>query len=186
MELKQSMAIAINVRADGDSGGEVEQLWDQVAAFEDMPSMRALGHRPHITFAIYDSPAIDEETVRQTMLRAAISEVQLRIEFRRVRWFIGPPLVLWAEPADGASLTRWHALVSAAIDPAHCRLHYRPGHWTPHCTLGTRIIASRRHDAIAFAESFNRSITVLFDVADCVVFPPVRIIAEQKLPVGLP
>jgi hypothetical protein len=40
------MAIAINVRAD-DASSEVEQLWDQVAAFEDEPSMRTLGYRPH-------------------------------------------------------------------------------------------------------------------------------------------
>jgi hypothetical protein len=38
------------------------------------------------------------------------------------------------------------------------------------------------HDAIAFARSFNRSLTVLFDVVDCVIFPPVRVFAEQKLP----
>ncbi|MCP3408893.1 2'-5' RNA ligase family protein [Bradyrhizobium sp. CCGB01] len=180
------MAIAINVRADGDSSSEVEQLWDQVAAFEDEPSMRTLGYRPHFTFAIYDAPAIEEETARQAMLRAATGEAQLRIEFRRVRWFVGPPLVLWMEPMDDAVLRRWHASISAAIDPAYCRLHYRPGQWTPHCTLGTRIIDARRDDAIAFAGSFNRSISVLFDVADCVVFPPVRVIAEQKLPAGVP
>lgn len=64
--------------------------------------------------------------------------------------------------------------------------HYRPRQWTPHCTLGTRIIDARRDDAIAFAGSFNRSISVLFDVADCVVFPPVRVIAEQKPFTGEP
>jgi 2'-5' RNA ligase len=180
------MAIAINVRADNDSASEIEKLWDQVAEFEDKASMRALGYRPHFTFAIYDPPAIDEESARQTMLRAARSEAQLRIEFRRIRWFVGPPLVLWAEPVDDAALRRWHASVSAAIDPAHCRLHYRPGHWTPHCTLGTRIVDGKSDDAIAFARSFDRSITVLFDVADCVVFPPVRVVAEQKLPLGIP
>jgi len=36
----------------------------------------------------------------------------------------------------------------------------------------------KNSNAIAFARSFNRSITVLFDVADSVVFPPVRIVAE--------
>ncbi|KRQ03546.1 2'-5' RNA ligase family protein [Bradyrhizobium manausense] len=178
------MAIAINVRAHGNSGREVEQLWDQVAAFEDEPSMRTLGYRPHFTFAIYDSPAIAEETAWQAMLRAAAGEMQLRIEFRRVRWFAGPPLVLWLEPVDDAALRRWHAAVCAAIDPAYCRPHYRPGRWTPHCTLGTRITEERHHEAIDFAGSFNRSMTVLFDVADCVVFPPVRVVAEQKLPAG--
>jgi hypothetical protein len=180
------MAIAINLRADGESASEIELLWDQVGAFEDEPSMRALGYRPHFTFAIYDSPAIEVEAARQAMLRATMNEAQLHIEFRRLQWFAGPPLVLWAEPVDDTALRRLHASVSAAFDPVYCRPYYRPGHWTPHCTLGTRIIDERRHDAMAFASAFNRSSTVVFDVADCVVFPPVRIAAEQRLPQGVP
>jgi hypothetical protein len=39
----------------------------------------------------------------------------------------------------------------------------------------------RRDDAIAFARAFDCSIEVLFDVADCDVFPPVRIAAEREL-----
>ena len=39
---------------------------------------------------------------------------------------------------------------------------------------------------MAFARSFDRSITVLFDVADCVVFPPLRVVGERRLPPGVP
>src|SRR5262245_15991774 len=98
------MALAINIRADNASASEVERLWDQVAAFEDAPSMRALGYRPHFTFAIYDSLDIGEESLREARLPAANGEAQLRIEFRRIRWFLGPPLVLWAEPAAAEAL----------------------------------------------------------------------------------
>ena len=180
------MALAINIRAENASASEVERLWDQVAAFEDEPSMRTIGYRPHFTFAIYDSPEIEEKTAWEAMLCAVEGEAQLRIEFRRIRWFVGPPLVLWAEPAAGETLTRWHASISAAIDPAHCRSHYRPGAWTPHCTLGTRITHAKSNDARAFARSFDQSISVLFDVVDCVVFPPVRVVAERRLPLGVP
>jgi len=176
------MAIAINLRADSASASEVERLWDRVAAFEDEPSMRALGYRPHFTLAIYDSPEVDEKTAWEAMQRAANGDTQLRIAFKRISWFAGPPLVLWAEPTDDQVLARWHASISEAIDPAHCRPHYRPGAWTPHCTLGTRIAEAKRDEAIAFAQSFDRDITVLFDVVDCVAFPPVRVIAERRLP----
>lgn len=176
------MALAINIRADNKTAGEIERLWDQVAMFEVEPSMRALGYRPHFTFAIYDGTVIDEKSAWDVMLAAIADETQLRIAFNRIRWFEGSPLVLWAEPEADATLARIHGAISAAIDPAHCRPHYRPGAWTPHCTLGTAITDERRGDAIAFARAFDRSIEVLFDVADCVVFPPVRIIAERKLP----
>lgn len=176
------MALAINIRADNDSAGEIERLWDQVAAFEVEPSMRALRYRPHLTFAIYDSPRADEKAAWDVMQAAIAGETQLRIAFKRICWFEGSPLVLWAEPEVDETLVRIHGAISAAIDPAHCRPHYRPGAWTPHCTLGTAVADERRDDAMAFARAFDRSIEVLFDVADCVVFPPVRIIAEQRLP----
>ncbi|XUJ35949.1 hypothetical protein ACQ5SK_12050 [Bradyrhizobium japonicum] len=129
------MALAINVRADNNSASEIERLWDQVVAFEVEPSMRALGYRPHFTFAIYDSPAIDEKIAWAAMLAAVAGEAQFRIEFKRIRWFAGSPLVLWAEPSSNEVLTRIHSSVSAAIDPAHCHPHYRPGY-------GRRIVRS--------------------------------------------
>lgn len=175
------VALAINIRADNGSAREIERLWDHVAAFEAEPSMRALGYRPHLTFAIYDAPEIDEKTAWGAMRAAVADEAQLRIEFKRLRWFEGSPFVLWAEPISNAALTRIHSSISAAIDPAHCRPHYRPGTWTPHCTLGMHIADERRNDAIAFAQAFDRSIEVMFDVVDCVAFPPVRIVAERRL-----
>ena len=91
------VALAITIRADNSSAGEIERLWDQVGVFEVEPSMRALGYRPHFTFAIYDAPAIDEKAAWDALLKAVTDETQLRIEFKRIRWFEGPPLVLWAE-----------------------------------------------------------------------------------------
>jgi hypothetical protein len=51
-----------------------------------------------------------------------------------------------------------------------------------HKELNVRITDEWRDEAIAFARSFGRSIKVLFDVVDCVAFPPVRIISGQNLP----
>jgi 2'-5' RNA ligase len=179
------MGLSINIRAENASASEIEHLWEQVAAFEDEPSMRALGYRPHFTFAIYDTPEIEPKIAWDAMLRAVEGDAQLRIEFRRIRWFAGPPLVLWAEPAFDETLARWHASISRAIDPIHCRPHYRPGAWTPHCTLGMRIPDAKRDDAISFARSFDHSIRVVFDVVDCVSFPPLRVVAEHRLAPGV-
>jgi 2'-5' RNA ligase len=153
-----------------------------VARFEDQPSMRELGYKPHFTFAIYDALEIDEKAASEVIQSAAMGQAQLRVQFSRIRWFDGSPLVLWAEPTRSADLAGLHKAISAAIDPVHCRPHYRPGAWTPHCTLGTRIADSRREEAMAFARSFDRTIEVIFDVIDCVDYPPVRIVAARRLP----
>src|ERR1044072_6527112 len=115
------MAIAINIRADNASADEIDRLWDQVAAFEDQPSMRVLAYRPHLTFAIYDSPQIEQEIAWKAMLRATEGATRLTLAFRRIRWFAGPHLISWTEPGVNEILGRWHASISTAIDPVHCR-----------------------------------------------------------------
>ena len=79
------MALAINIRSDDASAGAIERLWDEVATFEDKPSMRALRYRPHFTFAIYDPPGIDETTACEAMQRAAAGQTQLRVAFQQPR-----------------------------------------------------------------------------------------------------
>jgi len=178
------MVVALNIRADHGSAREIERLWDQVAAFEDRPSMRALGYRPHITFVIYESTEVEVDAAWRAMRGAVEGHEALEVQFSRIRWFAAPRFVLWAEPEPADTLLRWHASISAAIDPAHCHQHYRPRAWVPHCTLGTRIMEGRQDAAMAFARSFERRFTVVFDVIDCVVFPPVQIVAERKLPLA--
>ena len=125
--------MAINIRVNNNSADEIEQLWDQVGAFEAAPSMRALGYRPHFTFAIYDGSAIEQQVAWDAILAAVVGETQLRIEFKRIRWFEGSPLVLWAEPVVDSALARIHrdrsgtlssSLPAARMDsplyPRHC------------------------------------------------------------------
>lgn len=175
------VAVAINLRSDHVSAGEIEHLWDQIAGFEDAPSMRELGYRPHVTLAIYDTPKIDAATAWRAIREAVEGAPALQLQFSRIKWFSDPRFVLWAEPERNESLFRWHAAIAAAINPAHCREHYRPGAWVPHCTLGTRILDARRDDAMTFARSFERRFNVVFDFVDCATFPPVQVVAEQKL-----
>jgi 2'-5' RNA ligase len=175
------MAFSLNLKVDNASAFVVTSLWDEVSAFEDMASMRALNYPPHFTFAIYDTDEVSEQQARDAIERAAIGEAELRITFNRIRTFAGPPLILWADPDLQESLARMHKTIHATIDPMLCRPYYRPAFWTPHCTLGTRIREERRDDAVAFAESFGGGVEAVFDVIDCIAFPPLRVTAEQRL-----
>ena len=143
--------------------------------------MRALNYPPHFTFAIYDTDEVSERQARDAIERAAIGEAEVSLTFNHIRTFAGSPLILWADPEPQEPLVRMHKAIHATIDPMLCRSYYRPTLWTPHCTLGTRIREERRGDAMAFAESFRGGVEAIFDVIDCMAFPPLRLTAEQRL-----
>jgi 2'-5' RNA ligase len=178
------MGFSLNLKSTDASAAAVEALWDQASAYEDAPSMRALGYPPHVTFAIYDGEQVSEGEARRAIERAATGEAQVSITFDRIRSFAGPPLVLWLLPQPREPLERMHRAIHAAIDPALCPPHYRPGGWTPHCTLAMRVRDACRDDALAFAENFRGGLQVVFDVVDCMAFPPLRVAAERKLAVA--
>jgi len=171
------MPFAISVRAS--SARPIRALWEQVASFEDKPSMSALDYPPHITLAIYD--AVSEDLLRFALDTTIKDKRVPRIRFDRIEVFPDSPLVLWAAPRFHPDLQRMHDAVHSVIEPELCLPHYRPGQWTPHCTLGFRIRDDFRAAATAFAQRFNDSFEVAFDIADCTSFYPVRVIAERAL-----
>jgi 2'-5' RNA ligase len=172
------MAFAISLRVVNDTTGPIRTLWEEVARFESRPSMATLNYPPHLTLAIYDD--IPLVRLRAGLREAFAGTSALRLTFTRLRFF-DDPLVLWAEPSLSAALATAHARVHACIDPRLCHPHYRPGAWIPHCTLGTEILAKHREEAIAFVSRPIPAFEVVFDVADCVSFPPVAVIDEQPL-----
>jgi 2'-5' RNA ligase len=173
---------ALNLNSSNASAAAITSLWDQVSAFEERPSMRALNYPPHFTFAMYDSPEVTEETAIAAMQRTAEGRTAVEIGFDSIRHFPGSPLILWAEPESNETLLEMHRQIHAAIDPALCREHYRPGNWIPHCTLAMRTRPERNIEALAFADGFRGGVRVIFDRVDCVKYPPVTVAAEVKLP----
>lgn len=176
------MGFALNIKASNSSARALTELWDAVGAFEETPSMGALGYVPHFTFAIYDTDTVSEDLRLAAIERAAARAAEVHLTFDRIRTFAGPPLVLWADPQPQDQLMRMHAAIHGVIDPKLCRPHYRPGCWVPHCTLGMNIRPGRRAEALAFAQDFRGSVEAIFDVIDCVTFPPLRVTAEKRLP----
>jgi 2'-5' RNA ligase len=173
------MTIAISLKAANGTADPIRALWDQVSLFEEAPSMVALNYPPHITLAIYGDVAPD--LLKATLRRGFTGAPALRLTFTRLRFFDSNPLVLWADPSPSPALAEAYAAVHACIDPAQCYPRYRPGAWIPHCTLGTQIKAEHRADAIALAALSIEPFDVLFDVVDCVCFPPVAVLEEHVL-----
>jgi 2'-5' RNA ligase len=173
------MPHAICLKADNDTARNIRALWDAAARFETEASMAALGYAPHITLAIY-------HRIELALLTDAFEGVfrsigAIRLTFEGVRAFDDASPVLWAAPRADAALNRAHEAIHRAIDPARCRKHYRPGRWIPHCTLATNIPPARLGEALDFANASKPAFEVVFDVADCLSFYPVEVVAERRL-----
>jgi 2'-5' RNA ligase len=175
------MPFALSIKCVNASDAAIISLWDQVSAFEDVPSMRAQNYPPHITFAIYESPVASERLAIAALERVAKERPAIEVSFDRIRTFDGPPLILWADPEPKAALREIHDQIHSAIDPRLSHPHYRPGRWVPHCTLAMRIHPGRKLDAQAFVSAFRDGPRVVFDVIDCVRLEPFNGVAELRL-----
>ncbi len=142
--------------------------------------MFAMQYPPHITFAIYDE-------IEQADLFAGFNEAVQRLErmvirFESLSYFETPlAIILWAAPIVPEEIYAAHASIHSNINVDLCRKNYRPGLWTPHCSLATSIDLARKEDALAIVEQSIDPVEVTFDVADCASFMPVRVLRELKL-----
>lgn len=176
------MGFAISFQSDHPSAEPIRALWREVEHFEDAPSMAPLGYPPHVTLAIYEGDSVEEGQVRNALDHASRHLKALILTFDTIRSFEGSTTVLWASPRYCRNLVDTHAAIHAAIDPKHCRPHYRPGMWIPHCTLGMRITGDRKRAALSYAAAFKGVIDVTFDALDCIAFPSLAPVALRKLP----
>jgi len=171
------MAYAISIKVTGSTAEPILALWDEVSNFESSPSMAPLNYPPHITLAVYDD--IDPDRLTSVVADGFGQQQAFHLRFTHLCYFDARPLVLWAAPLVSPALAAIHSRVHLAIDPDLCRPHYRPGAWIPHCTIATQIADDHRTDAIAFtAKPFN-AFNAVFDIVDCVSFPPVTVLREH-------
>lgn len=160
-----------------------QPFWDKVdeaSAFEDVPSVRRLGYRPHLTLARYS-------TIEPSVLRKGIEvfdgETAISLNFGRVEFFDIEPLVLWLAPRPDQRLLDLHSRLHAALEPeaAPCDPHYAPAQWRPHLTVAMAIPASRRSDALKLVSRSIDAFALTFDSVDCVSWPPVQILHSLAL-----
>lgn len=173
------MPVAISIKAANDTARPIRALWDQASRFEDRPSMRSLAYPPHITLAAYDDGP--DNVIRPVLCAAFSGMAAFRLTFERIRYFESQPLVLWAAPAPCTALKQVHARLHELVNSGHCRPHYRPDAWIPHCTLATLVGEGQRDRAMQFADQAIAPFQVVFDTADCVAFPPVAVLEEVAL-----
>lgn len=142
--------------------------------------METMHYPPHMTLAIYDNAESLE------LADAVDSVFQHRegalIRFDGLGLFDAPnAIVVWARPQVLQWIRAAHEAIHSRLDAQRCRENYRPGRWRPHCSLALTVNVARRAEAVALVERPVAPFEVLFDVADCATFPPVKVLHEVHL-----
>ena len=158
-------------------------FWDHVdeaSALEDVPSIRRLGYRPHLTLTRY---SMIEPSVLRKGMEVFDGQAAISLNFDRVEFFDVEPLVLWLAPRRDQRLLDLHRRLHAALEPEAplCDPHYAPARWKPHLTVAMAIPASRRSDAFKLASRSIDAFELTFDRVDCVSWPPVKVLRTLAL-----
>lgn len=147
---------------------------------EELPSMRCLRYRPHITFAIYDD--YQPDILRDVFDSVFKSVKKTVVIFDELNFFeTTDSLVLWANPIVTVDILEIHQRIHELLNVNSCRDHYRPENWVPHCSVAMSIPLNRKSEAMEFVDREFDSFEVVFDVADLVSFLPVQVDREMVL-----
>jgi len=90
--------------------------------------------------------------------------------------------VCYAALRASPELDALHAAVTDGIRGS-CRVYYRRGHWTPHCTVAVGLTDAEMDRALDLLEPDRRSFDGVFEAAELVEFVPVVRLKRWTLPV---
>ena len=168
-------------RADAEPGAAgpaltvaVVGLFDRAAA----ASIEALRRRvdgddafePHVTFALYDAAPM-EPLARRLEALAPGAAIALRFS---VLGCFPTSGVLHLAPAASPALTALHAALHEPPAPLSLP-HFRPGEWTPHCTLANGLDAAALGAATAVLAADFPVVEATLEALAIVDFPPPRL-----------
>jgi hypothetical protein len=155
------------------------QWVDAASALEVGPSIRAMGYAPHITLSRFR----EIDPARLTDAMAALDDqAPFVLIFDRLAVFDVAPLVIWLSPRPEERLAALQARLHGLIGPAPAHdAHYAPEAWRPHLTVAMSVPVAHRQKALSFSAQPIEPFDLVFDQIDCVAWPPVCVLASQRL-----
>ncbi|MGL4964030.1 MAG: 2'-5' RNA ligase family protein [Inquilinus sp.] len=131
------MPFAVHLDLDPPSAAALTPLIDAVErADPDAMTPRRAQVAPHLSLGVYDR--LDAAAMSASLQRFAALQPACDIQLSSLGLFPGPPAVLFAAPVVAAELLDLYGRLhhAAARFVPHCWVHYLPGDWVPHVTLG--------------------------------------------------
>jgi 2'-5' RNA ligase len=149
------MAYGIGLVFDPHTEAHIKEVWGQLASQGFATPLARPGCLPHVSLILSETLHVDD--LARDLEGLGHSPRRLEVRVSHVGVFTEPELVLFygLTPTDQllrvqADVARIYRRWSSAITA-----RTQPGVWVPHCTLATRVDASRLSDAIAAAATLT-------------------------------
>jgi 2'-5' RNA ligase len=167
------MTFAIQLFVDPVSDTAVRSVWEELAT-TGLSHMRDSGNRPHFSLALYRELAVPVCTSLLTSFAQTHAPFALTIE--SLGMFSEEQFVMFLAPIVIPDLLDLHREVLALLQGAGAfpRAHYLPGHWTPHCTLATRVPPHLVSQVVAIGLGISFPVHFRIEEIGVIEYPPVN------------
>ena len=129
------MATAVSLWFDPALETRIRELWSELARLEICTILHRGPYRPHITLGVWE---INPEPQCEAELRKTAQALRsVPISFNSIGLFPGEEGVAFLAPVVTAALLGIHGQIHSCMGQFQAPTvpYYRPGAWTPHCTM---------------------------------------------------
>ncbi len=177
-------AYAVHLFFDPHTEAIIRAAWKDLAEAGVAPYLYHSANRPHLTLSIYR--ALDLPEARRRLAELAARQAALPLSFQYHGLFPGPHPVTFVGPLVTAPLLELQAEVCRRLDeigqlPVPEMLHYRPGHWVPHCGLATEFAAERLEEALRISHRLALPLQGQIQEIGLIEMRPVRHLCQWPL-----
>jgi hypothetical protein len=145
------MAYGIGLVFDPDAEAHIREVWCRLASQGFITPLARPGCLPHVSLILSETLHVDD--LARDLEGLGHFPHRLEVRVSHIGVFTEPELVLFYGMTPTDRLLRVHADVARIYRRWSSAITVRtqPGVWVPHCTLATRVDASRLFGAIAAA-----------------------------------
>ena len=144
---------------DENTESTIRDIWGELARAGISTQFHNGPYRPHITLSVYED--LDVERFSQALNTYAASKATLPVRFESLGTFAGSTGVLYLAPRPSIVLLEAQREISSLLanyGSGVSQPYYKPGLWTPHCSLAVGLEQGMLSKAFDFCQRLNEPI----------------------------
>ncbi len=175
------MPFAIQLFFDPASDTAVRNLWAELASTGLPYPLSDSGNRPHFSLAIYGE--INTTVCADLLNSFAQNRAPFALSIASLGIFPGEQAVVFLAPIASPHLLDLQRQVHQLLQDTGAlpSSYYLPGHWTPHCTLATRVPPQFISQAVTIGLGMSFPFPVSIEEIGVIEYPPVKHLFSFRL-----